>query len=418
MSNRKPVVVRATKIPYPDRDTAHEILPHADYRDLGWGSEDNDDAPVGSFVMYGASLTDDEIERFRGESNCLSVEDDVVAEAMNIPEPEAIDWVEMTGARGLGYDGSDVFVAVLDGGISPQVREKMGWNVVETRNFTTTETGPDGYTTAHGCMVAPVCAPPGAKVLDYIIANDAGNSMSSAFAAAVRAAANHAAGRPLVINYSYGGSNASNVQRDAIRFIEGKNAIITASAGNGGRENYLCAPAVLSREFPGLMHSSIAFDHRTGIKAPFSDCAPDATFCAPGARVRTLDAQGVQITASGTSFSAPFGAYIAACLATRNRYPMRVISSVLRRTARDTADTPEHEGGGKWVFDTALRELGLIDPDLPPPPPAEPPPTPPPTTTRPPKTQSCIPARVARVLAGRKAERWVNRIGAKYFGKV
>src|SRR3982751_3647258 len=81
---RRPYVVGAVKIPYADRDIAHQVITAADDRDFFnvIGADDDPKVghtlPTGRNVTYRVELTDDEADLFRSASNCRYVELDTV----------------------------------------------------------------------------------------------------------------------------------------------------------------------------------------------------------------------------------------------------------------------------------------------------------------------------------------------------
>ncbi len=368
---RRPVIVRVSRKLRPDeRTVALEINPPGFLNIIG--AEDEGDtegvaAPIGAPATYAVDLTDAEIERYRQAENCLTVEEDEIHSTQvvevepvigaqstigGIPEPAVLEFMS---AGSVLLNGTGVRVAVLDGGISPQVRQRMGFNVVAEKNFTGVDTGPDGHTTDHGCMVAPVCVPPGAEVIDLIVGNNEGSSRSAWYAAAVRHAVDNGA---KVINYSYGGGTSGGVHRDAARYAQARGAIILCSAGNSGRPQ-LESPSDLCREFPDTVVSSIAFYHLTGMRASFSCHHADGTLCAPGRRVLSLSATGELIRVSGTSFSCPLTAFVltVALSYVKGRMTAPEVLQVFKDTARDTPAPRNEEGGGAPNLAAVLDKL-------------------------------------------------------------
>ena len=392
---RRSVIVRvARKLPPDDRTVARAVDPPGFLNVIG--AEDEGDtegvvAPIGAPATYAVELTDDEIKRYRQASNCLTVEEDeshsaqvvevepvdaMQAAATDIPEPAVLAFM---GAGSVVLDGTGMRVAVLDGGISPQVRQRMGYRVVAERNFTGVDTGADGHTTDHGCMVAPVCVPAGAEVIDLIVGDNEGSSRSSWYGAAVRYAVDNGA---KVINYSYGGGTSGGVHRDAARYAQANGAVILCSAGNSGRSQ-LESPSDLCREFPDTVVSSIAFDHLTGRIAPFSCRHRDGTFCAPGRRVLSLSATGELTRVSGTSFSCPLTAFVltVALAYVKGRFTAVQVLQAFKDTARDTPAPQDEEGGGAPNLQAVLDRLKPVEPPVrpidPPVVPIRPPPKPP-----------------------------------------
>ena len=374
MTERTRVVVRAIRIPPARRTVAGPVLadPEAGYEDVYGSSDGAGASPLGVRAAYVAHLTPEQVREFKGATNCLTVEPDVeltadlvsveplgdVAATAGIPEPAVLAWMDADVA---GLTGTGVRVAVFDGGISPAVRARMGNRVVASRNFSGVDPGTDGITTDHGCMVAPVCVPPGAEVLDAIISNDAGSSRTSAFAAAVHWAVQNGA---KIVNYSYSGDGAStSVARDAVEHAQANGVLVFASAGNDGQYR-LGSPSDLCRQL-WAMHSSIAFNHTTGLRAKFSNYYDDGSGCAPGQAVLSLNKDGVPTRVSGTSFSSPLMAFAAALLLSASPVPtVAQVSAALKTTAKDTASPAREEGRGRWSVRLAHASLSGVQPPV------------------------------------------------------
>ncbi len=386
---RHRVVVGAERIDPAQRDVAGPVLrnPRAGFANVIGA---NEEVPLGAYTTYRCHLTNAEIAAFRAASNCRFVEPDRADTAdevtvsqqvhlgdaeVGLPERDVLEYMGCRPDTDSYFTGRDVLIAVLDGGTTAAVRERMGWRVVGERNFTDTQPGTDGITTDHGCMVAPCAVPPGGRIYDAIISNNEGSAYWSDSAAAMRAAADAGA---RIINYSYSGDSDSDTLRDAARYLADRGVQLFCSAGNAGRLGYIGSPARLSREFSNV-HSSGAFDHRTNNRADFSNCDEDLSGVAPGARVLTLDPQGNTWRVNGTSFSSPYKAYLCARICTGGRHSASEAGRALKTSAQDTPEPLREEGGGRYDLHAALSKLGVFDPD--------PEPTPEPEPTTPPPSE-------------------------------
>lgn len=379
----EPYIVRVVRIPEGERDVAGPVLaqPGAKYTDI-FGSDDaHDPAPFDHLAAYVAHLTLEQAERFRQASNCLTVEPDyeltadlhevevpegAFASTTGLPEPAVLSWVGVDRISDL--TGVGTIVAILDGGMSPAVRMRMGNAVLDEWNFSGVDPGPDGVTTEHGCMVGPCAVPSKAGMLDYIISNDAGTSRTSAFVAAVRRAVDHKA---KVIIYSYSGGTSTSAQKDAARYAQQHGALIFCSAGNDG-QRVLGSPSDLSRLFWNVI-SSIASDYRTDTRPSWSNYYGDGSGCAPGAKVQSLNKLASVILVSGTSFSNPFMGYLAALLMSGGTYTAQQVSDALKATARRTAAPTEEDGLGGWNAYSAFQRLANPTSTEPDPPAVQPP---------------------------------------------
>ena len=368
VEQRRRYVVGARRIRDPEkRDAARAVLGPVGAPNRDAGYEDvigsNEDGPEGEPVAYVVHLTPEEVARFTEASNARYVEEDPIETADpvevipavdhsvddGIPGPETMAWL---GADLPSHDGDGTLCAVLDGGTTQAVRERMGWELVAKHNFTTDPEGPDGITNTHGCLVTPNCLPPHARLIEAIIGSNDGWSRSSWFAQAARWACDRGA---QVINYSYSGSSPSSVSADALAYARDRGVLVFASAGNDG-QHALGYPAANSRDYANTA-SSIAFDERNDLRAPFSNYHETATGCAPGVRVVSLNAAGELVRWSGTSASSPLMAMVALMALTGGRHtPMRVMEA-FKATARDTPAPKAEEGGGGWNLRAALAYL-------------------------------------------------------------
>jgi len=365
--------VGARKIPYVDRDVAHAVITPDDprgYRDLI--RSDDDTVPDGTDTTYSVLLTEEEAERFAQASNARFVEAD---QAYAVPEPVEVvelgpsaasavipehDVMVWLGADKPPADGTDVIVAVIDGGTTRAVRDAMGFQLVARRNFSG-EIVPDDntITTDHGCLAGALAVPRGGQLVDAIVFDRNGSATWSGSAAAMRWCVDQGA---QVLNYSAGGDTDSNTMRDALQYVADRGAVAVISAGNGGRADYLSHPARLSEQIRAVK-SSIAFTFDR-MRASFSDHKATGSGCAPGERVLTLGADGLPRRASGTSFSSPLMAQLIALAfaATGGRHPVLEVAEALERTALDTAEPDAEEGAGAWNLDAALATLAPAPP--------------------------------------------------------
>ena len=263
-----------------------------------------------------------------------------------------------------GVSGAGVSVGIIDSGFDPKRAPELARRVVAYRDFTvggTTEmTDPRGHGTAVAALVGggggslPLGTAPGANLVIARVVPGSGRDVDPA---AVDAALDWMANldldgdpatsdAPRVVNLSIGSdtgiADAAERERDARLFERStleayrKGIFLVAAAGNAGAAaGAITSPATFAHVFAvgatdsdGLVASFSArgeLDQTTGLLTK-----PDAT--APG----TLVGTGAGASSSGTSFSAPLVAGIAALMveASPGVQPGE-ISAILKRTATD-----------------------------------------------------------------------------------
>lgn len=369
---RKRYIVGVVKIPYADRDVAHDVITSEDLRGfldiVGADSYDDDEKfPIGSNCTYSVELTEAEVERFRAASNCrYVVEDEILTTDANnvtyaaIPSETTMRFMEADFPRVDLWHGRDVKVAILDGGTSAPVRNYMKWTLVDRKEYQNDPTGPDEVTTSHGCLVAPNGVPYGGLIMDLIIANDDGTSALSGASAGMRYAADNGA---KVLNYSYSSNTGSDspVWTDVFNYMQSLGAntpMIFCSAGNDGL-NRLNYPSGHSRSY-WFVHSSINVVAETGLKSASSNYHADGSGCAPGNQVVSLTPTGDITTWNGTSASTPHTASLAARALTGGRFTIRQVSDALKANTRDLGTPASDQGHGAVSLLKTLTALGAF----------------------------------------------------------
>ncbi len=108
-----------------------------------------------------------------------------------------------------------------------------------------------------------------------------------------------------IVNCSFGGEGASNVERDVVEYAVNKGVIIVAAAGNSGLygSDYPAA-------YPHVL--SVASTNQSDQRSWFSNYGPDVDVSAPGQSIYTTDIGQDYASVSGTSFSSPVTAGVAA----------------------------------------------------------------------------------------------------------
>ncbi|MFG1820031.1 S8 family serine peptidase [Kribbella sp. NPDC049174] len=268
--------------------------------------------------------------------------------------PQAWDVSKSAGAQ---------TVAVLDTGIDAGHPDLAG-RTVTGYNAVNPATGPvdDNY---HGTFVSGIIAANtnntegiagvawSAKVMPVKVLDEFGTGTDEDIIEGLNWAVSHGA---RVVNMSFGGTMESLVLRDAVANAVAKGVVVVAAAGNTGDDvpQYPAAyPDVLS---VGATNDNAAI---TG----FSSRGDWLDLAAPGYDIvstvpRDLDPEFPYGQASGTSFSAPIVAGVAALV--RNKYPALTPAEVMARletTARDAGPRGRDPYYGAGILD-AYAALG------------------------------------------------------------
>ncbi|GAB2611176.1 S8 family serine peptidase [Kribbella endophytica] len=266
--------------------------------------------------------------------------------------PQAWDLSKSAGAQ---------TVAVLDTGVDaghPELAGRVlsGYNAY-TKNASTND---DHY---HGTMVAGIIAAStndsrgiagvawNARILPVKVLQANGSGSDSAIVDGINWAASHGA---RVINMSLGGPSYNAVMHNAIKAAVAKGIVVVVSSGN----EYSNVP-----HYPGSLPEviSVGATDSNGALVTFSSWGDNVDLAAPGWKImsaypRRLTDPGYlpYANASGTSFSAPIVAGVAAML--RNKYPSWTpaqIEAQLKNTARDAGPRGRDPFYGAGILDAA-----------------------------------------------------------------
>jgi serine protease len=256
-------------------------------------------------------------------------------------------------------------VAVLDTGIDAGHPDLTG-RVLAGRNIINPAASPNddaghgtmtagiiGANTNNGAGVAGVAW--NVKILPVKVLDQDGNGYDSDIIDGVTWAANNGA---RVINMSLGGDGDDSLLHDAITAAVNKGVVVVAAAGNSGSASP-SYPASYSEVL------SVAATDNNGALTSFSTQGNWVDIAAPGWKIistgpRSLTPAGYlpYWTGSGTSFSAPMVAGVAALL--RNKYPSYTPAQVMARlksTARDAGPRGLDPYYGAGILD-AYNALG------------------------------------------------------------
>lgn len=271
--------------------------------------------------------------------------------------------------------GKGVRVAVIDTGVDDRNPQLAGAvDKAAGLDLLTKGRGGDATTdeVGHGTKVAGIIAArpregtgfvglaPDATIIP-IRQNDAGSSGDSD---SMARAIDHAVARGAdVINISQDTTkplSAGSALAEAVRKAIAADVVVVASAGNDGLDGKVknTYPAA----FDGVL--AVASSDRNNERAAFSQAGDFVGVAAPGVDIVSTVPGGGQCTDSGTSFSAPFVAGVAALL--KEKHPDWTTAQIVTRIEQ-TAERPVngHDDFVGWgVVDPvrAVQESGLADP--------------------------------------------------------
>jgi thermitase len=164
-----------------------------------------------------------------------------------------------------------------------------------------------------------------------------------------------------VINISIGGSSSSSTLQNAVNYAWNKGAIIFASAMNNGSN---------TPYYPAACTNVVAVSATTSsdTRASFSNYGNWVVISAPGESILTTTNGGGYGSWSGTSFSSPISAGVAALIMSANRSLTNTqVLDILRRNADDLG-TPGYDPYFGYGRVNAYRSIVAARTNLPPPP--------------------------------------------------
>ena len=275
----------------------------------------------------------------------------------NDPYYKTIQWhhssIDTPGAWAINTGSNNIIIAIVDTGIDlshPDLSSKIlpGYNFFANNNnpidengHGTAVSGTAAALTNNGIGVAGVSW--NSKILPVRISDPTGSATYSAMAQGIIYAADNGA---RVINISFGGASSSTTLQDAINYAWSKNAVIVAAAGNDSGNGYR-----------GPVSFPAACDHVLGISAiqlgdtlaSFSNYGKEIDLAAPGDNIYTTYATNMGAAykdMSGTSFSSPIVAGVAALILSKN--PKLTNTDVVNILENNTNDL------GSAGFDTSF----------------------------------------------------------------
>jgi subtilisin family serine protease len=236
-------------------------------------------------------------------SAAVAVNDPMASSQWHLSKIKAPDaWNTTTGS-------SSVIIAILDTGVDgthPDLAAKMvpGWNTFDNNSNSADVYGHGtavaGTAAAIGNNKVGVASPAwGCKIMPVRISDANGMGYSSTIATGLTWAADHGA---RVANISYAVSNSLIVQ-DAAKYFASKGGVVTVSAGNANTfDSTADAPNILT----------VSATDSADSKASFTNTGNNIDLAAPGVSITTTNRGGGYGSWSGTSFSAPLTAGVAA----------------------------------------------------------------------------------------------------------
>ena len=213
---------------------------------------------------------------------------------------------------------ASVTIAVVDSGVQanhPDLAGRVlaGYDFVNNDSDASDDNG-------HGTAVSGVAAAQGndaigvagaawnVSILPVKTMNSSGSGSYSAIANGITYAADRGA---KIINLSLGGSLSSSTLQSAVSYAWNKGALIVAAAGNNGSST-----TVYPAAYPNVVAVSATTSSDT--LASFSSYGSFVDLSAPGQDITTSWLNSSYVTISGTSFSSPLTAGVAALALSRN----------------------------------------------------------------------------------------------------
>ena len=223
--------------------------------------------------------------------------------------------IGMEAAWQSGLTGKGVRVAIIDGGVYTNTGEFDAGRLLPGKNLV--DGGSTEDSNGHGTFIAGIIGAakdngagiagvaPGVTIIPIKTSND-GSMADGVGAQAIRAAVDEF--HCDVINYSSGSKALMSGVKDAVNYAVSKGTIVVCSTGNDGNT---------SLYYPGALEATIGVGSvdKSMVRSSFSHNNRSIFVVAPGEDSTSLGlGSGSVRTASGTSYSAPLVAGLAALL--------------------------------------------------------------------------------------------------------
>ena len=272
-------------------------------------------------------------------------------------------WSSATGSGGLT-------IAICDTGVDgthPDLAAKLvpGWNFYDNNSNTsdvyghgTAVAGTAAAASNNGLGVASVAW--GCSLMPLRVSAADGSATYSAIASAITWAADHGA---RVANVSYIVSDSSTVS-SAAQYLQSKGGVLAVSAGN-------YATFDSSKDNPYML--VVSATDQNDVLTTWSNTGNNVDLCAPGVNIGTTSNGGTYGAGSGTSFSAPIVAGVAALVLSMNpSLTPAQVTSILQQSADDLGAAGWDASYG-WGRVNVARAVSLAGGSPPPQPDTTPP---------------------------------------------
>jgi hypothetical protein len=265
---------------------------------------------------------------------CLTPNDPYFSSGWHLPKIQAPAAWDVTTGR------TNVVIAVVDSGVDP-AHPDLGGRLLLGYDLANNDPDPSDDN-GHGTAVSGTAAAAGNNgvgvaglawnclILPVKVTDATGSASYSDVANGIIYAADRGA---RVINISLGGSSASSTLQTAIDYAWNKGVVIVASAGNSGNS---------LPNYPGACNHVVAVSatQQSDALASWSSYGSFVSLAAPGVGIWTCNTNGAYAAWSGTSFSSPIVAGVAALIASANPALSNAqIVNVLKASADDLGAT-------------------------------------------------------------------------------
>lgn len=281
------------------------------------------------------------------DPNIEFAEPDFIAQALIVPNDpyySTYEWhlpkIGAPAAWDVSTGSADVVLAVVDTGVQAGHPDLAG-RVLPGYDFANSDSDPSDDN-GHGTAVAGTAAASGndgigvagvawgVSILPVKVLNSAGSGYYSAIANGITYAADNGA---RVINLSLGGTSSSLTLQNAVSYAVGKGCVVVAAAGNNGN-NATVYPAAYANVL------AVSALNAADTLPTWSSYGSFVDLCAPGENITTTYSGSGYATVSGTSFSSPTVAGVAAlALSVNPALSNTKVASLLTSTADDLGAT-------------------------------------------------------------------------------